>query len=166
MTLVGTINGDLHVAGALTARELQIPDGSLHDDGVAAAANIAASKLEHQWVKTFAQGSAVTAVDATQPIHVVHGTTGAVVAIEAGCVVACIGDSTVAIDLLLNGVSILTAPISIDSGDAAYAKVGGAIDDGTLADGDVLEVDVDATVGTGTLGTGLFVAVTITEKAA
>ena len=67
-------------------------------------------------------------------------------------------------DLLKNSVSILTAAITLDSGQNAYQLVAGTIDTTALAVGDVLEIDITATAGGGTLGKGVFCYVDLHEK--
>ena len=96
----------------------------------------------------------------------VYGTTGTVVAFEVGSVTACTGDSTITVDLHKNGASILTGVITLDSANTAYIVEAGTLSSATLADGDVLEVVVNATVGTGTLGNGVFASCIIREDAA
>jgi len=157
------LEGDYYVAGNFSSTTLNIPAGTVTNAMVNANADIAASKLEHPICKTFSQNSAVTAADQTLVVHGVRGATGTTIAFEVGCVVANIGDSTVAFDLLKGGVSVLSAAVTVDSGDAARAIVAGTISTATLADGDVLELSIDATVGTGTLGKGAFATVFIYE---
>ena len=125
---------------------------------------IEASKLEHQHRATYAQESATTAAAAKdEVIHVVKGTAGTLKTFSAGCVVANIGNSTVTVDLHKNGASVLTAAIEIDSGDAAYAIVAGIINTAPVVADDVLEVVVIATIGTGTLGKGVFASLDLWE---
>ena len=162
---VSRISGDIHVDGVLSSTTLTIPDGTIVNADVNASADIAATKIEQQYIKTYSQESDTTAADEARVIHTVYGTTGTIVAFEVGCVVANVGESVVDFDLLNNGVSILTAAVTVDNGDAAYAIVEGTIDTATLADGDVLEVSIDATVGGGTLGKGAFASVVIQEDA-
>jgi hypothetical protein len=81
--------------------------GSAEVDGVAAGAAIAATKLEHQYILTYAQGSATTAAAATQVIHTVYGATGDIIDFKAGSVVACTGDAAITVDLKVNGTSVL-----------------------------------------------------------
>ena len=152
--------------GIVQFLHIVLPSGCLENKHVASDAAIAASKLQHQHRAVYAQESATAAADEARVVHVVHGTTGVVKAIKAGCVVACLDNATIAVDLLKNGVSILTEEFDIDSGDAAYALVAGVIDTDTLEIGDVLEIAVDGTVGAGTLGKGVFAYIDFYEDAA
>ena len=128
-------------------------------------AAIDATKLKHQHRAISQQESDTTAAAEDRIIHVVRGTTGTLKEFKAGVVVACVGDSTITVDLHKNGVSVLTAAISIDSGDAAYALVEGTIDSDSVVVGDVLEVVVTVTAGTGTLGKGVFAYLDLHEDA-
>ena len=136
--------------------------GNIH---VAAGAKISAAKLEHEPRLTYGQLDGSATVAETKVVHVVSGTAGTLKAIRAGVATACIGDSTITVDVHKNGVTVLNAAITIDSGDAAYALVDGVIDTATLAADDVLEVVVTVNAGTGTLGQGLFVNLDLYEDA-
>ena len=139
-----------------------LPDGCIDADHVEAGAGIEASKLDHQHRANYSQESATVAASGAWVRHTAKGA-GTLQEFKCGVVVACIGDSTITVDLLKNGVSILTAAVVLDNGDAAYAKVAGTIDTATFVTGDVFEVKITATVGTGTLGKGVFAYVDIDE---
>jgi hypothetical protein len=154
----------LHV-GTLTASSFTPPASSVSNASIEAGANVDAAKLDHQHQQVVTQVHGSAAVDERRVIHVVKGATATLIAFRAGVVVACIGDSTITVDLRKNGTTMLTAVISIDSGDAAYAILSATLASTSLVTGDVLEVVIDATVGTGTLGQGLFAEVTLRERA-
>ena len=162
------IDDDLTVGGTLTAKNVNHPAGSVTNAAVAAAAGLAASKLEHQHQPCYAQESDTTAAAEDFVIHVIRGATGRMMAFSAACVVANIGAAVVTVDLHKNGSSMLTAAITIDSGDAAYAIVAGTIDPAKedLVVDDVLEVVVTVAAGGGTLGKGAFAQAVIVEDAA
>ena len=142
----------------------KLPTAGIENKHVAADANVDPTKLQHQHRAVYEQESDTSAASETRVIHVVHGTTGTLKAIKAGCVVANIGAATITVDLLKNGVSVLTAAITLDSGQSAYQLVAGTIDTTALAVGDVLEIDITATAGGGTLGKGVFCYVDLHEK--
>ncbi len=165
MAELSVFRGDIHFDGTVTAARLSVPASSITNDKVAADAAIATTKLLHRRSITAAQGNSDdAAVSKTKPLHVVRAA-GTVIAFNAGCVVANIGAATVTVDLKKNGASILTAVIEIDSGDAAYAKLNGAIATAPVVAGDVLEYTVVATAGGGTVGKGLFANLVIDEAA-
>jgi len=166
MAIVNQIDGDMHVRGALTATTLTPSSGAVTNGHVNASAAIAATKMQHQYEKVYAQESATAAADESRVIHVVYGATGTIVTFKAGSVAANVGDSTVTVDLEKNGVSVLTAAITLDNTNAAFTPEAGTIDSASVSDGDVLEVVIDATVGTGTLAKGVYGSLIIREDAA
>jgi len=149
--------------GAVSFLNLGMNDGCVENKHVKAEAGLSASKLEHQHRAVCAQESAAACADEAHVVHIVKGTAGTLKSFQAGCVVACIGDSTITVDLLKDGVSVLTAAISLSSAEAAYELVEGVIDTAAVVADDVLEVAIDGTVGTGTLGTGVFAYVDLHE---
>lgn len=160
------IEGNVHIDGQLSCKTLNIPSGTVNDDDVAADAAIAASKLGHQFQLTYGQPNTAATTE-TRVVHVVHGAAGEIRAFEAGSIAVAVGDSTVTLDLQKNGTTVLTGVITLDSGNTARVTEAGTIDPAqdTLADGDVLEIVITATVGTGTLPTGLFASVKLREDA-
>lgn len=159
------VTEDAILRGATTLLNAILNDGCIADKHIAASAGVAASKLEHQHRAAYAQESDTTAAAEDRVVHVVVGSTGTLQAFNAGCVVACVGNATVTVDLHKNGASVLTAAIVIDSGDAAYAQVDGVIDTTAVAAGDVLEVVITVAAGTGTLGKGAFAMLDLYEDA-
>ena len=161
------IDGDLEVSRHFNARTITLPASTVTDASVLAAANIAASKLEHQYQPLYAQASATTAAAATVAIWRVFGETGSVVAVEAGLVSPNVGAAACTVDIKKNGTTILTGTIPLTSAEIARQSVAGTLNlsAAALVDGDMLEVVTTATAGGGTLGTGLFVSLKIREKA-
>lgn len=159
------IEGNVYANGNISAKTMTLPAGTVTNTGVADAAGIAATKLDHQHRIAFSQESATTAADVARVVHQVRGATGTIIAFAAGCVVPCVGDSTIAVDLLKNGVSILSTAAALSVAEAAYAVAATTIATAALVAGDVLEIEIVGTIGTGTLGLGVFAAVTIEEKA-
>lgn len=154
--------GDLYVTGNIGGGTLSVPASTLTDAGVSASADITATKLEMQ--KSFTYGQNGTASSVTVPIHSVYGATGAVVAIKAGSIVANIGAATVTVDLKKNGTTMLSGVITLDNANTARVAEAGTLSVTSLVAGDLLELVIVATAGGGTLATGLFVTVTISEK--
>jgi hypothetical protein len=138
--------------------------GSITDQHIAPLANLAASKLQHQYAKTFSQ-PLTAATSETRVIHVCKGAVGEVVAFKAGSIGVAVGNATVTVDLKKNGVSILTAVITLDVGNTTYIVEEAALSFTALAAGDVLSVTTVATIGTGTLPTGVFAEAVLRENA-
>lgn len=163
MSVPTRLEGDTYVNGNLNCKTLTIPAGSVSNASIASGAGVDHTKLQHQHRLNYGQNG--TAAAETRVLHVVRGATATLLDIRAGCVVACVGDSTITIDVKKNGTTVLSSTIQVDSGDAAYAKVAGTISGASLVAGDVLTVVVTVSAGTGTLGTGLFVTGTLAEDA-
>lgn len=166
MATVNTVAGDLIVTGHLTPKTMTLPAGVVTDDKIPAGANLPASKHEQQFQPRYAKSAGVTAAaDLGEVVHVVEGAAGTLLRVAAGCLVANIGDSTVSVDVHKNGVSVLTAPISLSSSQTARQTVAGSLVGGSvsLAAGDVLEVVVTVSAGTGTLGKGVFCTLKLRE---
>lgn len=161
-----TIQGDMVVNGNLSAKTQTLAAGSVNDSDVAAGAPgkfVAASKLEHQSVKHFSQGSAVVATSVAFSVHSVYGTTGVLLAFSAGCVVVPIGAATVTVDLKVNGTSLLSAPITLNSSSVARTPQFATFATTALVAGNLLEVVTVATAGGGTLPDGVYADAVITE---
>jgi len=164
--MASRIESDVHVNGHLTSKTASLPAGTITNAMVNGSAAIAASKLKHQYSKTYSQeGDTASAAD-ERNVHVVYGATGTVLAFEAGSVTLCTSDAAITVDLHKNGVSILTAAIVLDSGNTAYTPEAGTIDTAALTDGAVLSVVVTVAAGGGALGKGVFASLVLTEDAA
>lgn len=165
MTAQSVIQGNQHFTGLISFKNVALPAGTVRDADVHAAAAIATTKLRHRHHQMYAQASATTAAAETRVIHAVHGAVGEITRFTAGLVGPCVGDATVSVDLKVNGSSVLTAAITLNSGHTARQLVNATIDTDALAVGDVLEVTITVNAGTGTLGTGVFAMVVVDEDA-
>ena len=159
-----TIGGDLVVNGTLYSTAV-VPSGpGISNVGISAGARIAANKLLHRYNKSYAQVRGTAATSERRVIHEVWDTE-TIVNLTAGVTVACGGAATITIQLKKNGGNILTSAITIDSTTATYNPIAPAGFTSTaLTTHDVLEIDVTATAGGGTLGQGLYVQL-VTEEA-
>src|SRR5262245_33767755 len=161
-----TIDGNTYINGALSARSMAIPAGTLTDSGVNASAAVQATKLQHQYTKTFAQVTGSVATTERRPFHSVYGATGTIVGFRATITVACAGAATISIRLKKNGTNIDTAALVLDNTNTAYIWESAAgFTSTSLVAGDVLEVDSTATAGGGTLGQGLICELVTREDA-
>lgn len=155
--------GDTYVNGNLSAKTMGIPAGTVDNAAVSANAAIDATKLQQQYALGYAQESDTTAADEARVLHGAFGATGSIVSFEVGSVVANIGASVVDVDLLKNGTSVFTTVPQLTSSHTAYEMLAGTVSTTSFVDGDILEVDIDATVGGGTLAKGIFVTLIIRE---
>lgn len=146
------IGGSLFVSGGFA-----LPDNAITDAKVVAGANVAAAKLEHQYEPTIKLSDHATSVAAQRvPAHKVRGATGSVEEFKVDCSVLATGGSSCTVDLLKNGVSILTAPITLDSTATVNTAVFGAIASAGLVAGDRLDVVVAGVTGTTAKGVAAY----------
>jgi hypothetical protein len=162
---------DATIRNLVVTGTLALPAGSLTNSHIAAGADIATSKLVHRHVLNYHQASGAAMADATVPLFIGRYTTGLLVAVEAAILVAAVGDSTVTIDLQKSTgggafATVLTATIDIDSTTVVRTVLAGTLDSTSFTAGDIYQLVIDATAGTGTLPQGLNVTVTIDETAA
>ena len=161
------ITDDLHVAGGLSCDTFSPPDGCITDDAVLAAANIAASKLEHQFPVSVFSASAAAEVtgSVTQTVHICQAavTIHAVEAVATSARTS--GDKHVRIDVLRGSAgsysTVLTTPMSMTT----TGIITGSISTATLADGDSLQIKLSACGSTGTNCKGACVTVWLREGA-
>lgn len=153
----------LHTGLHTFERTPTVPASSFGDTQIGTTNPIGANKVKHQHHKQLSQAHGSAAAAERRVVHVARAA-GTVESFEAGVVVAAVGDSTATADLYKNGASILTAAVEIDSGDAAYAEVAGAISSAAYVAGDVFEVVVTVAAGTGTLPQGLYAAAVLRES--
>ena len=171
MATNSTIESNLHIAGRLTAQSATLPDSTVTDAMVASDAAISASKIVHRFPLRHSQNGGAVVADATEAIHVARAA-GTIKAIEAVIDdTVPVGDSTVTVDLEKGNAasayaSVLSAVLTINSSTVLRTPTTGTITSTSVADGDSLRVVVDATVGTGTLPTGLVVTIFLEESPA
>lgn len=160
------IDGSLYVGGRLTADAFDPPNGSVGDNAMNSANPIGTDKARHLHAKVHSQPDDGSVFDEIVAIHVAV-VTGVVEQFQAGLRVACIGDSTLTVDLLKNGVSMLSDIVDLDSAIDAYDQVVAGIEPtmAAYAVGDVFEIEVIVTDGTGTPGEGLFAQAVFDEGA-
>lgn len=109
-----------------------------------------------------------TAADANQTVYEVTGATGLLLSVTVGSYTIAVGDSTVSVDVKKStagatAATVLSAPIVLNSSNTARVSEAGTLAVTALAAGDQLEIYVDATIGTGTLPTGLWIKIVLKE---
>lgn len=157
------IVGDLIVTGTLKAGAFSPPDNSVGNTEFNGNDPLTAAKQQHQYQQVYSQKRGVVAATERWTAHVANDA-GTLVNVVAGMTLANAGAATVSVDVLKNGVTILSAPIVLDSTNVAYVvEIGTVVPPGTYVLGDSFDVSVTATAGGGTLGQGLYVALTFQE---
>jgi hypothetical protein len=153
-------------AGSVRFRgSVAFPDAAI--DPSALAGEIPASKLDGEYSLTLSQTGTIAA--ATQYLKAIHGTAGAVVALDAAITETLpSGDHTVTIDLQKSTgagafATILSATLVFNSSSTLRTVVAGSIASADLVAGDLLKLTVAVAGSTGAQGAGLIVTVTINE---
>jgi hypothetical protein len=159
------IEGDQYINGVLTPKQFSPPASCITDAAIAAGAGIDASKVDHQHHPGFSQPNAA-ATSETRAIFVCRGNAGSVEALKVGSIGVAVGNATVTVDLKKNGTSILTGVVTLNSSNTARVSVSGTLTgSNALVAGDLLEIVIVATIGTGTLPTGVYAFATVNEEA-
>ena len=153
---LNTIDGDMVVKGRLSPTLLDIPDNIIVDADVSSSAKIATTKLQHRHQVGFGQPNTAATTE-TRSLFIARSI-GTIMEIGAGSIAIAIGNSTVTVNVLKNGTTVLTAVITLDNANVARTIELGTISVAGLVAGDYLEVVLVATIGTGTLPTGVFVS--------
>ena len=159
-----TIPGNLTVQGRLTAVAVSLPAACVGNNQISGSDKPQATNLEHQHQPTYGQPAGVAAITERKGLHLAYGA-GTVIAVKAKLPVANVGAATVTVDVLKNGTTILSAPISFVAADGANAVKTGTITVPAYVASDQLDVSVTATAGGGTIGQNLSVSLTAREAA-
>ena len=162
-----TINEEGIFRGTVQFLNALINTQAIEDKHVKDLTGVQASKLEHQHREMYSQGSTATITAGREIIHVVKGNTASVETVKFGIVGSWTGAVTANVDILANGTTILSGPISASNTLTAYATATGSVltAANTLTAGTVLEVQVTVSTAAGTIGTGLFGYVDLFEDA-
>ena len=131
-------NGNIIITtGLYGLTALEYPAASIENADISGSAAIDASKCERGMTTMVSQaGNASTA---TYIVRVAQND-GALKRFVASNTTACGGSTTVAVDLLNNGASVLAAALSLDSATGARGEEVATISTPGYVDGDVLEV--------------------------
>jgi len=160
---MGRLDEGLYVGGNLSAATMTIPAGTVTNAAVSASAGIVATKTVPQHVITYGQAN-TAAADETRVIHAAYGA-GTVIAVHAGSIGIAVGDATCTVDVKKDGTTILSAVITLDTGNTVYTPKAGTVSVSSYAATDVFTVVIDGTIGTGTLPTGVYVRLIVREAA-
>jgi hypothetical protein len=148
---------NVNVRGTLTVGAVVLPDNAITSSAkVIAGANISADKTEQRVFPTWQQPNSAATTE-TRPLFVARRP-GTLNEIIAGSIAAAIGDSTTTVNVKKNGTTVMSSVITLTSADVArIVQVGAISGGGAFVAGDWFEVTITATIGTGTLPTGVFV---------
>lgn len=158
MSGLNRFDGDVRVDGNLSATTMTVPSASIGDSQVKSDALIAASKLQHEHRPPYAQSSGANAAAETKAIFTAKAT-GVLQSFQVGQIVppdTAAGSSgrTVTFDLKKNGTTVLSAAVTLNSTNAAYALTSATLSVVNFVAGDVFTVvvTVGGSAGTHSLG--------------
>lgn len=159
--------GDVTITNLTVSTTAALPANSFGNNQANANDPIGPTKLKHRYMPRLAQVHGTAATAERRVVHRARAA-GTVLEFKVGVAVAAVGDSTVTVDLLKNGVTVLTGTVTIDSGDTAYTGIvtGTLVADPSYVAGAVFEVNVTVTPGTGTPPQGLFAVPVFDESPA
>jgi hypothetical protein len=152
------INENLHVDAQLSAKTLSFPDKSLP-----------ASAAFHHFPVQYRTKEGVDCVTESYPIHTAYRD-GTLIAIEVMVVTPPTDTRTLTVDLKKGSqasgfATVLSAPITINSGTAARQVVVGVLTTTAIADGDTLELVITVGGAAGNHAQGLSVTVFLQQPA-
>lgn len=157
---------DTRVRGNVQATFMKMPSASVGDEQFKNTDPVTADKIQHRIMRIYRQRHGVNAYAERRVIHVAKEAGFELdLGVSIGAVVPATGDSTVTIDVRRNGTSVLSGgALVLTSAYAAYERLEGFWDDDSFAAGQVIELVVTVSAGTGTLPQGVFVQYQATEK--
>lgn len=158
---------DLYVSGdSRFGGPVALSDGCLIDSNWNSASPLSATNQQHQYAQRHGQAHGSSASAERRTIHIAHGA-GNLVAVKVSQSAAAAGDSTATVSVLKNGTSVLATAVTIDDGDGAFSVQSGTIlSAGAYIAGDVFEVSIAVSAGTGTLPQGVSCEAIFREAAA
>lgn len=159
------LDGDVIVRGNLRTDSMTLAANTVGNTEFTASDPLTAAKQEHQYIVAYAQNHGSASAAQRKVVHVAHGA-GTLTAFSGGVSVACVGDSTITVNLYKNGSTILSTTVTLDNTNTAFTDEDGTFSTAAYAAGDVFEVVVTVSAGTGTLGQGVFAKLVVREAAA
>ncbi len=149
---------------------VNLPPLTIRNAAISSTAGIETGKMIHRHALRYSQANGSDVVSVTELLHVARAG-GEILSVEVRpTTVPTGGDKQYTVDVLTapNGsntwTSVLTAAITVDSGETDHALIAGAVPDSTTYDdGDAIRVVVTASGSTGSQGQGFVVTVNINE---
>jgi hypothetical protein len=150
MSAPSVIQGNVHIAGNLSASGVTLPSKVVSNNNIAEQAGIDATKVIQQHRVELQR--AVPAVEEAT-VHLANAQ-GAIVQFSASCRTAPASGKSYKVDLEVNGTSVLTAPLEFTNSTTPLARQIATLDEAAYAAEDIFSVVITSSTG-GTLGTDL-----------
>ena len=161
---------DLHVQGDLSCMTFNAPANSVNNAAIQSAADVDASKLEHQYQPAYTQNGTTTAAAAQSVIHVAKSA-GTIIGFSCSCRTKMTAggsdDRSVTFDFKKNGTSVLSAAVVLSKANltADMLLIDGTINTSAYVADDVLEFTVAIAGSVGTQALGPFAFAVLREAA-
>jgi hypothetical protein len=157
---------DLYVTGAARfGGPVGLPASTLANESWNPSSPLAATNQQHQYAEVHGQAHGSSASAERRVLFIAHAA-GTLVAFKVTQVVAATGDSTATVNLLKNGTTVLSASVVINNSRAAFAVQTATIAAAAYAAGDVFEIQITVSAGSGTLPQGVSALAVLREAAA
>lgn len=156
--------GNVYAENLVVGGSVSFPTGSINPEALSTSDQASPLSVTQQHAMRYAQEVGPVAATYRQVIGRARST-GTVVRVYAGCVTPAVGDSEVEIDVLKNGVSIMTAVVTINSSTVAFESKTGLVTTSSFSAGDIFEANFVASMNTGTLPEGCWLEVWTNEIA-
>jgi hypothetical protein len=164
------LDGNVHVAGTLTANTFNAPANSIGNTAVQSGAGIEATKVVHQFPITYEQVAGTAVVAASTVVHIARAT-GTIVSFEGVIhgAIATGGDRTITIDLLKSTgaaafASVLSSTLVLDNTNVLRTLEAASINTTSYIDGDLLQITVAVAGAAGNQGQGMTLTLTLREN--
>jgi hypothetical protein len=157
-------DGDLYVNGNVGAKTMTLPAGCVRNANIGAGAAgdyIDPTKLKSRRIVTYAQDQGANNTAKQSFRHQVYGATGTLRSLRCRNKVAASGTDKTSVDLLINGVTVLSAPLALDLAAGTGEVHTESFVSAALAQGDTIEFKTTLT-GTN-VGQGVFVELVFDE---
>lgn len=159
----GIIDGDLTIRGNLNCQSITLPQNALDSPGqIKAGINIPADKTEQRFFPSWHQPNSAASTE-TRTLFVARRS-GTLNEVIAGSIAPASGNATVTVDVRKNGTTVLAAVITLDNTNTARVVEAGSVTSAAFVVGDWFDVVITATIGSGTLPTGVFVQLEVDQN--
>jgi len=163
---LNVLDTDTYCRGTFGANAIRYPSGSITDNDIASLADIAARKLQHTYSPSRSWESTVIAPDGEYGLHHVRGVKATVVGFSITALDPCTVDAEIEVDLLKNGVSVLSSPATLNATVSAYTQIAAPVATSGGTTGDTYSIAITSAAGAGVLAKGLSVQLEVIEALA
>lgn len=165
------IDGDVIIQGNLSPGSITLPDSNIIDAMVSGSADIAATKVRHQFPVMYTVDTGTDVTTKTRVIHIAKAD-GDIAAVEVVCETAPTGgDKAFTVDIQKGNAggayaTILSSVVTMNNSDADRTLNTATLSTTTYLDGDQFKVIITTSGSTGTQAKDVCVVLWLREKSA